>query len=143
MAYLKLQVAFYKDKALEVSRDMVRGTRSLDEMERERERQAQQPQRDRDRESSLSPPPRPFPRQTARLEKEEEDWTGGQNNCKGILVLSGGGGSSSPNKQMQREQARSSGREKARSCALLRCTLQHVRESQHIWELYIENVLGH
>ena len=34
---MKLQVAFYKDKALEVSRDMVRGTRSLEEMERERE----------------------------------------------------------------------------------------------------------
>ena len=153
MAYLKLQVAFYKDKALALSRDMVRGTRSLNEMERERGEQTQQRQRERDRESLLSLALSPSPRQTARLQNEEKDWTGGQQNCKGGLALSGGGGSSSPNKQMyqqmqqqmqrlQREHERSSEREKEKSSAPLRCTLQHVRKSQHKQELYIERVLG-
>ena len=134
MAYLKLQVAFYKDKALALSRDIVRGTRSPDELERERGRQTQQQQKERDRESLLSLSLSPFPRQTARLKNEEEDRAGGQQNCKGSLVLSGGGGSSRPNKQvqrLQREQERASEREKERSCAL-RCTLQHARKSQHV-----------
>ena len=64
------QVAFDKDKALELSREQVRGNRSPDETMRERQRETK--------------------RQTALLQQEEEQWTGGHEKWESSLVLPGG-----------------------------------------------------